>query len=138
MTQAITIEITGLPIAQPRPKVSTRGGFARAYIDAKHPIHAYRDAIALTWRSAIGKPFEGPLKVEITFRLAKPKACKRVYPTVRPDIDNYIKGVFDALNGKAWSDDGQVVEVIARKRYGPAKTTISVESFVDSESEVTT
>ena len=36
-----------------------------------------------------------------------------------PDIDNLIKGLFDAMNGIAWSDDNQVSEIQgAKKVYG--------------------
>ena len=34
-----------------------------------------------------------------------------------PDIDNVLKAVMDALNGVAYEDDKQVVEVICRKWY---------------------
>lgn len=35
----------------------------------------------------------------------------------KPDIDNYVKLVCDALNGIAWEDDNEVAEVYAVKRY---------------------
>jgi Holliday junction resolvase RusA-like endonuclease len=35
--------------------------------------------------------------------------------TLRGDIDNYVKTVLDGLNGTAWEDDIQVVEVTAVK-----------------------
>ena len=38
-------------------------------------------------------------------------------PTTRPDLDNVIKIVLDALNGHAWHDDGQVIEIHACKKY---------------------
>lgn len=38
-------------------------------------------------------------------------------PSVKPDADNIIKAVADALNGVAYTDDTQVVEVFARKYY---------------------
>lgn len=38
-------------------------------------------------------------------------------PTTKPDIDNVIKAVLDALNGYAYKDDSAVVKVIAEKRY---------------------
>jgi Holliday junction resolvase RusA-like endonuclease len=36
-------------------------------------------------------------------------------PTKRPDLDNCIKSITDALNGIAYQDDSYIVEVIARK-----------------------
>lgn len=38
-------------------------------------------------------------------------------PAKKPDIDNTLKVVLDALNGVAYEDDKQVVEVICRKWY---------------------
>lgn len=40
-----------------------------------------------------------------------------IYPTKKPDIDNIIKVVLDALNGVAYKDDTQVIDVMATKRY---------------------
>lgn len=39
------------------------------------------------------------------------------YPTKKPDIDNIVKVVLDALNGLAYKDDTQVVRVLAQKSY---------------------
>lgn len=38
-------------------------------------------------------------------------------PTKKPDIDNIVKVVLDALNGLAYKDDTQVVRVFAQKSY---------------------
>ena len=40
-----------------------------------------------------------------------------LWPTKTPDIDNCLKGVFDAVNGVVWLDDSQVVSVCAVKSY---------------------
>jgi Holliday junction resolvase RusA-like endonuclease len=61
----VIIFIPGDPVAQPRPKVSTRGGFARAYVDKKHPIHAYKQAIRLAYVNAGGDILKGPIRVNI-------------------------------------------------------------------------
>jgi Holliday junction resolvase RusA-like endonuclease len=41
-----------------------------------------------------------------------PEAASR---KLRGDIDNYSKLVLDALNGRAWVDDHQIVRMLARK-----------------------
>lgn len=70
-------------------------------------------------------PLEGPLSISLTFAYPWPKAVSRKtkvseegrYRTARPDIDNLIKLVADALNTVVWQDDAQIAEVIAKKIY---------------------
>ena len=40
-----------------------------------------------------------------------------IFPTKRPDIDNVMKSIMDALNGVAYKDDKQVVDCYGYKRY---------------------
>lgn len=40
-----------------------------------------------------------------------------IVPTSKPDADNYLKFVKDALNGVAYADDSQVVDARCIKRY---------------------
>ena len=41
----------------------------------------------------------------------------RTRPAKKPDCDNIIKIICDALNGLAYRDDAQIVEVSIRKAY---------------------
>lgn len=50
----------------------------------------------------------------------------------KPDIDNIIKIVMDALNGYAYQDDTQVVQLDARKEYaadGVSRLVVSVKGI---------
>ena len=40
-----------------------------------------------------------------------------VRPTTRPDASNVLKAVEDALNGLAFHDDSQIVEILVQKYY---------------------
>jgi len=131
---AITFSVSGDPVPQPRPRVSTRGGFARAYVPAKHAVHGYRAAIADAARAAGAGVHGEPVEVVIDLVFARPKSHLRKgglakdaprYP--RPDIDNATKAVLDALNGVAWQDDSQVTRLVVEKTYGPeARTTVRI------------
>ena len=89
----ISFVVYGEPVPQPRPRVSTRGGFARAYVQAKHPVHAYRASVAAAARAAgVSEPGE-PISVVIDAVFQRPKShlTKRgVKPTApvlpRPDV----------------------------------------------------
>ncbi len=41
----------------------------------------------------------------------------KILPAKKPDIDNVVKAVLDALNGVAYRDDTQVIELHVRKSY---------------------
>jgi Holliday junction resolvase RusA-like endonuclease len=126
----ITFEVPGQPVPQPRPRVSTRGGFARAYVPKAHAIHAYREAVRLLattngWRDGAAT---GPVAVEIDCYLERPvshltkagevRSSAPKYPG-RSDVDNLAKAVLDAITdaGTLWQDDDQVVELVVRKAY---------------------
>ena len=74
-----------------------------------------------------GAPLEGPLHLSVEFVLPRPKRLltKRwrellVWHDKKPDCDNLLKAVKDALNNLAWRDDSQVCQVYVEKRYAAA------------------
>lgn len=131
---AIAFTIPGDPVPQPRARVSTRGGFARAYVPAKHPVHAYREAIADAARAAGAGVHGEPVSVVIDLVWERPKSHMRksgVKPDApvlpRADVDNAAKAVLDSLNGVAWEDDSQVQRLVVEKSYGAeARTTVRI------------
>lgn len=60
-------------------------------------------------------PLTGPLQVDLELCVTCPKKTKLLAP--RADIDNYMKAVFDSLNGKLWEDDTQIRKVYAVKEW---------------------
>ena len=131
---AIAFSVPGDPVPQPRPRVSTRGGFARAYVPKQHAVHAYRQAVAAAAREAGAGVHGEPVELVLDFVFSRPKSHLRkngLAPDAprwpRKDIDNCQKAVMDALNGIAWEDDSQVVRVVASKSYGTeARTTVRI------------
>jgi len=124
--KSICFEVPGDPVPQPRARISTRGGFGRAYTPDDHPIHAYRAAIAAAARAAGAEPTDAaPITLIVDLVFARPKSHYRksgLKPDApklpRPDCSNVLKGIEDALNGVAWVDDTQVGKVIIEKTYG--------------------
>lgn len=130
---AITFSVFGNPVAQPRAKVCVRNGKPHGYVEGKHPIHAYRAAIANAAREAGLVNTGCPLNVVIDAVFKRPKShlCKAgVKPTARalpvPDVDNLAKGVLDALK-VVMGDDTNVSRLVVEKSYGPeARTTVRI------------
>ena len=114
------IVIPGNPIPQPRHRISGN----RRYIPKKHLIHAYKQFIQLQAKKSIKEPMGSPIILNVTFYIRQPKTCNRTYPTVRPDLDNYMKGVMDALNGILYYDDSQIIRIIATKQYSNEPRTV--------------
>lgn len=121
----------GEPVAKGRARVAfnRKAGRAFAYtpgktVDAENAIRS----IVLGCR-----PFgrELPLAIEITSFKTRPKSAKksRVYPTTRPDWDNFAKLVCDAIEKFLYEDDAQIVDVIYKKRYGsPPRTEVTIRA----------
>lgn len=74
------------------------------------------------------KPLDGALAVSVDVFLPIPSSWSKkkknaaingqIQPmTSRSDIDNYLKFLFDVLNGAVYVDDHQICEVTAKKKY---------------------
>lgn len=133
--EAITFEVPGDPVPQPRPRITTRGRHGHAYTPAAHPIHAYRAAIAEAAREAGAKPTDAaPITLIVDLVFARPKSHYRksgvredAPKLPRADCSNVLKGLEDALNGVAWVDDTQVGRVVVEKTWGSeGRTTVRI------------
>jgi Holliday junction resolvase RusA-like endonuclease len=130
---AVSFTVAGQPVPQPRPRVSTAGGFARAYVPGKHPVHAYREAIAAAARAAGLTTTGEVLNVVIDAVFERPKShmrkagVKADAPKLpRPDVDNIAKAVLDALQD-FMGDDSLVGRLVVEKSYGQeARTTVRI------------
>lgn len=116
-----------------RPRFSNYGGFVKTYT----PIAtaSYENLIKLQFRLSCGEWYsEMPLKMKITAihgivksasKKDKEKMLKgELKPTKKPDADNIVKIICDALNGIAYKDDTQVVDLEMKKIYGEMEKVI--------------
>jgi Holliday junction resolvase RusA-like endonuclease len=132
----ISFAVPAIPVAQPRQRVTTIGGHARTYMPAKHPVQAFKATTRLAYAEAAGdaEPASGPVMLTLEFLMPRPKAmCWKTKPTLRaphtkkPDIDNLVKAVMDALTGLAWRDDTQVCFLFAAKSIAAGDESPSVK-----------
>lgn len=71
---------------------------------------------------------------------SKPKKVKQqmldgeILPLKKPDMDNIVKVVADALNGVAYHDDTQIALVVAKKAYSAVEgLDVTVEEYMDGK-----
>lgn len=114
--------VTGKPVPKGRPRAFRVGSSIRMYTDRQtqqweHVVGLQAKAHANRRQLAI--PLVGPLVVELTFQVRRPKTVKHQYPaTDRSDVDNLAKAVLDGMQAVGlMRDDRQVVDLISRKRY---------------------
>jgi Holliday junction resolvase RusA-like endonuclease len=126
MIASFTIDC--IPVAKGRPRLTTRGGFARAYTPAK--TRSFEALVAEQAKAAVGPidPYSGPVELEAHFSLPIPKSWRKcdkaaallgiIQPQSKPDLDNFAKALSDGLNGIVYADDSQIVSCRLTKRYG--------------------
>ena len=132
----MTIQFTvpGRPIAKQRPRAAISKNGKPYFYTAKNTVD-YENRVRFAAEEAMQgrQPLQGPLLLVVRFRRTPQKALSKantalaledkLRPTVRPDVDNLVKSVKDALNGIAWADDSQIVAMQCDKMYGPADAT---------------
>lgn len=85
----------------------------------------------LAWAAQVamaGRPlYDGPLEVEVWAHMAIPASKPKkwigaalfglIFPTKKPDVDNFAKSALDSCNKVVFVDDAQVVDLHVYKRF---------------------
>lgn len=135
----LSLYIPGQPRGKGRPRAVKIGNSLRLYTDAK--TRAYETQIASIYKKKYGDKAgfqDKPVTIEIQAVYEIPKSATRaqrrqmmageILPLKKPDIDNVVKAIMDALQGDdmAYTDDKQVATITAEKRYETSKQPAGV------------
>ncbi len=121
--QKISFTVEGKPQAKQRPR------FANGHAYTPQKTKDYEQLVKLAYREQCGFiKLDGAIKASILVSVKTPKSMLkrnqidamegRLKPTKKPDCDNIIKIILDALNGEAYVDDRLITEVHIAKKYG--------------------
>lgn len=114
------------PVPQLRPRTSARGGHVRVYDPPKvkqfksilhNLVTEQYDKPPMTGALSVSLLFYRPIQRSLSNIERQRRLSNQHKPTVKPDVDNYIKSTLDSLNGVLWEDDSQIVKLTAEKRY---------------------
>lgn len=90
----------------------------------------YENLIKMEYQAQCGGVFFGkgvPIGIQLECWCKQPKSKKKpVFPCKKPDTDNILKAVADALNGVAWYDDAQIVCANVYKLWATEQPSITV------------
>ena len=113
---------------EPQGKARARMGNGRSYTPQKTVL--YENLIKTCFLAEENKQTffnKEPVVMAITAYYSIPKSTTKkdrerminneLFPTKKPDADNIAKVVCDALNGVAYYDDTQVVNLMIKKKY---------------------
>lgn len=137
----IKVFIPGEPAAKERPR-SGNGG--RIYTPAK--TRKAEQTLRQNWIAANLEQygsvhtFNEPIRIKIRFHYEPLKGFKKwemrlirhgttIPKYTRPDIDNLVKLVLDALNGVAYKDDYLVTRIIGEKCYSDKGPGTEIEIY---------
>jgi Holliday junction resolvase RusA-like endonuclease len=124
MTQFV---ITGNPMGKQRPRFKRSGAYVSTY--TPKPTVDYENWVRLSYKQQCSQFFDKgtPLSVKIVAMFSIPKSTSKkkmqkmidgeITPTKKPDTDNIAKIICDSLNGIAYYDDSQIVNLSVTKIY---------------------
>lgn len=129
--------IPGKPQGKARARTVRNKYTGKVHSFTPEKTQSYEDLIRWCFKDAGGVYMQDKmLDVYITAWFPIPKSftkakrqeiySSRLFPTTKPDCDNIIKVVLDALNGIAYEDDKQVVSLTFKKFYTATDPCITV------------
>lgn len=118
----VSFTVPGRPMGKQRPRVMKSG----ITFTPKETI-SYENLVKMVYMQSGSKMFEGPIKMRIIAYYEIPKSTSKKKaelmrahierPTKKPDADNIVKIICDALNKVAYHDDSQIVSCEIQKYY---------------------
>ena len=119
-------------MAKARPRLTRRG---IAYTPAHTRKYEAHGRLAAQQVMGDRPPLEAPVRLELLVELPIPISWSirrraaavtgDIVPTSRPDLDNFLKAILDAINSIVVADDAQVVEAYAKKKFGIAPKMVA-------------
>lgn len=120
--------VKGQPKGKGRPRFTKNG-----HVYTPESTRIYEEEIKIRYKEKYkNEMLDGNIAVEV-FINKKPASYLGIkkynkllgkYCNIKPDTDNVVKAVLDALNGVAYADNKNVVEIYAVKKYSTESSVV--------------
>ena len=131
-------EVPGKIVGKGRPRLNTYTGSVYTPTRTKDYETLVEQYFLLKYPKF--KTLEGRINISMIAYFSIPKTTKKseieqmfdnkISPTKKPDIDNIIKIILDAMNKFAFKDDIQITKLEIEKKYGlEEKMQIIIEEY---------
>lgn len=136
----ITFTVPGPPKGKARARTVHTGGRTFSYTPEGTVL--YENLVKTCFCQTRAQPFNADEKLRANiiayYPIAKSSSKKKrqqmlaglIRPTKKPDLDNVIKSILDALNKVAYHDDTQIVSLSVEKFYSDSpRVEVSINSI---------
>lgn len=136
------LTIPGEPVSKGRPRMTKSG-----HVYTPQRTVDYERWVQTLFHAEYGSPkLEGPILLQLDLYFGIPKSRSKgtrermrqglERPCKRPDIDNCMKTMCDALNGIAYKDDSQIVAAVIQKFWADEpRAVVTIEELDLEESK---
>tara|TARA_R110000822_G_scaffold11505_9_gene42033 strand:- start:100 stop:549 length:450 start_codon:yes stop_codon:yes gene_type:complete len=124
---AICFSLGGTPVGKGRPRFVRSSGHAYTPDNTRNYESNLRRQAIMAMELNYQKRLSGPVLLNVVAYCPIPKSWSNkkkvqasiglLLPTTKPDVDNLLKIVGDALNGIIYDDDKQITMASIRKEY---------------------
>lgn len=123
---SIEFDVPGEPTGKGRPRISTRGGFARTYTPAKTSEYEAVVRSAALQAMSGQNCVSGAVRVVLEAYKVIPASWSRAKKAAaldgsafwgKPDLDNICKAVLDGMSKTVFDDDAQVTILHCSKHW---------------------
>lgn len=139
----VKFSVAGVPVAKGRPRAASTPTGIRMHTPKTTVAYERKvTATAIVAMNGLG-PFRRPIKLNVEIVLPIPSSWSKkrqtlarigvICATKKPDADNVLKTIKDAMNGVVYIDDAQVVSIVLNKVYGEIPRAEVEVSEIDGE-----
>ena len=131
-------------LGRPQGKGRPRHGQGRTWTPRETTLA--EQAIRAGWENAGAVRLEGPITLHVLLGVCRPQhhfkrdgslsaeGARRPQPdNKKPDVDNALKLIMDALNTRAWGDDVQIIQAQVERLWDSREYTRVIARQVETE-----